>query len=258
MGSSSRQLLVTYCVAILSGCSGSQGADTPAPTCIPSCAGKQCGPDGCGNSCGSCDDGNRCTTDTCTAQGTCTSSPGSDYIVCPNLVEEVCTNGVPSTVDCRVYCRDHGYNVANSCPFGGTCSCGTTTLACTSSQRGCDTEPGYLDTCDPAAGIWTSESCTRYCTSIGYEGSEGCRPAPFNLCACFGSTPTGTCHGYGADCSDHGLCCSGLTCTWQYLNGTGMSTCLTSSTCEARCRQGSICCGGGFCSGECIGNPCCN
>jgi len=39
-------------------------------TCVPKCAGKQCGDDGCDGSCGSCDDDNPCTSNSC-SNGSC-------------------------------------------------------------------------------------------------------------------------------------------------------------------------------------------
>jgi hypothetical protein len=43
--------------------------------------------------------------------------------------------------------------------------------------------------------------------------------------------------------------------------GSGAMDCtknVCASACPAACRSGSICCGGAFCSGDCIGAPCCS
>jgi hypothetical protein len=252
--------------AALSACSGSGGEnDNDAGACIRSCAGKQCGPDGCGGSCGSCNDENRCTGDTCSAQGICVHNNLPDQQACHNLTIDKCQAGVPSTVDCRAYCKSHGQNIAATCGHlvgcrPDECCCDNDTAnACTRSTQFCQPGTGEQVSCDPVLREWSFEDCRAFCASFGYTGSDGCRPAPFSYCTCLGVNGGKFCHGPGGDCSDDLLCCSGLVCTWQYFSGAGsFYSCLPPKTCEPRCMEGSVCCGGAFCSGDCIANPCCS
>lgn len=241
---------------------GGGGDPHSPPLCTPSCAGKQCGPDGCGGSCGGCDDSSACTGDSCSADGQCVHAPLSSQ-TCTNLIVDVCTQGTASKVDCRTYCKRQNQNIAASC--GALVGCTSDACCCANdAAHPCNSSSWFCQTgsmqgsCDPVLGEWSLEDCRAYCASFGYPGTAGCRPAPFGFCTCEGVSAGKWCHGPQGDCSDHALCCPGLICTWQYLGGAGRYSCLPPTTCEARCREGSVCCGGGFCSGSCIGNPCCS
>lgn len=252
-----------------SACGGSNaGADDAGsnepPACTPDCTGKQCGPNGCGGSCGSCDDKNDCTADSCSASGQCEHVPVADGHTCSNLTLHQCTNGVPSTVDCRATCKSQGKNVTATCYSLQGCSldeccCASLASTCSQSSSQCNSSSMQI-TCDPARGEWIAETCSTFCQRFGYASSDGCRPAPFGFCTCLGVTSgTRYCHAAQGDCSDKTIgCCPGLVCTWQYLGGAGRYSCLPPTTCEARCQVGSVCCGGGFCAGDCTGNPCCS
>ena len=50
-----------------------------------------------------------------------------------------------------------------------------------------------------------------------------------------------------------------LVITWFYNGGNDyeMCTLYDDTPCPSGCQQGSTCCGGAFCSGDCIGTPCC-
>jgi len=56
-------------------------------------------------------------------------------------------------------------------------------------------------------------------------------------------------------------CLTGNTCYQTGVSGQSVScsgtTCVLSDTCASGCRVGSVCCGGAFCGGNCIGTPCC-
>ena len=52
--------------------------------------------------------------------------------------------------------------------------------------------------------------------------------------------------GCGGEC---GVCATGTTCV--------AGSCVTSTTCANGCQVGSVCCGGAFCGGDCVGSPCC-
>jgi hypothetical protein len=58
----------------------------------------------------------------------------------------------------------------------------------------------------------------------------------------------------GCPCREGDLCVAPddlwvVTCTAGVCDGT--------DTCPAGCRSGSVCCGGAFCGGDCVGTPCC-
>lgn len=261
--------VAAFAAATLSGCGGGSGGTTP-PSCTPSCTGKQCGPDGCDGSCGSCDDGNGCSTDSCSAEGLCSHTALPDGYTLQNLTVSGCASGVEVSFDCRTVCREAGYNVAIGGSASGAtpalCTCQSTTCQCGSASQDCSGDTFFCNrydagvACDQGANFWVVNDCSTYCQSLGYTGSDGCRPQ-VGFCTCLGtitfSTGTYTCHGYGGDCSSD-YCCSNLACTWFYNGGNWFYACDTPTQCEPRCLQGSVCCGGAFCAGDCIGNPCCS
>ncbi len=74
-------------------------------------------------------------------------------------------------------------------------------------------------------------TCAAYCENAG--GASGPRECGDDGC--------------GGSC---GTCADGSTCE--------DGTCKTSKpTCPAGCQVGAVCCGGVFCSGDCVGTPCC-
>ena len=104
-------------------------------------------------------------------------------------------------------------------------------------------QPGECNTdSDCESRFGAGYECTEYVVS-GDSYGFWCR-----LSDC----PKGT---LGCPCTDAGLCGSDPF-------GSGAMTCTASNRCEsscpAACRVGSsVCCGGAFCSGDCIGTPCC-
>jgi hypothetical protein len=44
---------------------------------------------------------------------------------------------------------------------------------------------------------------------------------------------------------------------WWDVTCNAQNVCEGGDTCPYGCRQGSVCCGGAFCSGNCVGTPCC-
>jgi hypothetical protein len=84
------------------------------------------------------------------------------------------------------------------------------------------------------------------------------------------------CQPYVISSVDYGRWCTRLECTRgapgckcrldgtcaepdQYwaVSCTAAGLCEGEDTCPSGCRAGSVCCGGAFCSGDCIGAPCC-
>ena len=63
------------------------------------------------------------------------------------------------------------------------------------------------------------------------EGTTGCPCGPGGACSAFGDQ-------LEAFCDSENIC-------------------RVNDLCRSGCRQGSVCCGGVFCGGDCIGTPCC-
>jgi hypothetical protein len=252
--------LAVAAVLAIGGCAG--GGSGGGGPCQPSCAGRSCGPDGCGGSCGGCDDGNPCTTDACTG-GACTHAAVADTATCEGLFFTGCEAGAPLSVDCRDVCYARGDDTAYGCGFPGasqdSCTCGNQTTTCTSTGDWCYTATIQAG-CDAATDEWYAVDCDGLCRSLGWEGSTGCR-AQVQYCTCWGYTTINgqryACGGYGADCGGTKLCCGNLACTWHYNGGNSYNSCVESTPCDPACVVGSVCCGGAFCAGDCIGSPCC-
>ncbi|MBI5495331.1 MAG: hypothetical protein HY904_09890 [Deltaproteobacteria bacterium] len=95
-----------------------------APTCTPSCAGKQCGDDGCGGSCGSCADGSRCYENQCYNLCTEPDPRSHEYYTeegrCSYATLYFCDNGLPAELNCNQVGSLCGWN-----ELLGAYSCGT-------------------------------------------------------------------------------------------------------------------------------------
>ncbi len=85
---------------------------TPTGTCVPQCAGKQCGPDGCGGNCGFCS-----SVQSCTATGQC---------LCPSFACSSPINSVPNATCTSCICPQYStYNAGPpaSCDYPSTLVC---------------------------------------------------------------------------------------------------------------------------------------
>jgi hypothetical protein len=127
------------------------------------------------------------------------------------------------------------------------------------------------------------------CFNIGYEGCEGFASDCIHYCAfdvcqagpCASNGDCDTVLGDDGECADFviddrsfgrwcrvsdcppgslGCPCDAGSCDADPFGGGAMS-CeggVCESGCAFECRQGeSTCCGGAFCSGDCVGSPCC-
>ena len=98
-----------------------------------------------------------------------------------------------------------------------------------------------------AAPCTTDLDCAPYdgreCQSYTVETGGG--TVDYGTWCAVSTCPKGTA---GCPCLD-GLCAGELTCS-----AAGVCE---DTTCPYGCRQGSVCCGGAFCAGDCIGTPCC-
>lgn len=65
----------------------------------------------------------------------------------------------------------------------------------------------------------------------------------------------------GASCPDAWIEDGDCDCGCQFSDQQDCTPAVPdppADTCPSGCRQGSVCCGFPFCSGNCIGSPCCN
>jgi hypothetical protein len=106
------------------------GQGIPAPTCTPSCAGRQCGPDGCGGSCGACGAGQSCN-----ASGQCVAS----------TCTPACSGKQCGPNGCGGSCGACG--AGQGCNASGQCVASTCTPACSGKQCGPDDCGGICGTC---------------------------------------------------------------------------------------------------------------
>jgi hypothetical protein len=129
------------------------------------------------------------------------------------------------------------------------------------------------------------------CDNFGYSDCTGFASECVNYCAfefcqrepCLDDTDCELEFGVNFECkdyvvsdTDYGRWCDESDCPRGTLGcpclsdgtcgadpyGSGAMTCSASDTCESACPAacrvgGSVCCGGAFCSGDCIGTPCC-
>ena len=128
------------------------------------------------------------------------------------------------------------------------------------------------------------------CDNFGYSDCKGFASECINVCA-FDVCQSGTCtedadctalggerecmdyvvsdRSYGSYCGVSDCpkgtpgcpCLDSGTCRASSISGVTVSCeaerCVADDPCPAGCRQGSVCCGGTLCSGDCIGTPCC-
>jgi hypothetical protein len=135
-----------------------------------------------------------------------------------------------------------------------------------------------------ACDNWGYSDCSGFGSEcINYCAFDFCQPEPCETaedCNAFfgelGGAETWACEEYVVSSKGYGTWCTpvehcpegtvGCPCLpgdacgpdpW----GEGNMTCeagICESSCPSACIQGSVCCGGAFCSGNCIGTPCCS
>ena len=215
-------------------------------TCVPDCAGRECGDDGCGGQCGDCDDGLACTADSCT-QGKCNSTLEEGFC----LIDGVCLadGDIDSLNSCRV-CHSQVDSgewglVADGvvCGVGLVCHqglCCDHAAACDGRECGDDGCGGSCGECLEGYQCLDDGGCEALCEDYWCQDKE---------CGVSGSD--GEC-----DCGD---CDDGNPCT-EDLCGQN-NKCYPVPT-DGTCNDGDACttgdhCEGGFCAADtvpdCIG-----
>lgn len=140
------------------------------PSCVPNCAGRECGEDGCSGSCGECS-----SSEVCTADGQCqTSSPDCGDGQC--AASESCAD---CPVDCGDCCGDGVCNVAYNetcvscsgdcgCESGEVCSAtGVCECEADCSQLECGPDPVCQQSCGDCGA---SETCQQgRCVDVGCD-----------------------------------------------------------------------------------------
>ena len=199
-----------------SGAAPDPGATAPPPptsslppSCLPNCAGKQCGDDGCGGSCGTCSGGSAC------ANGACACPGGTE--LCAGTCRTLCTADTERhPLGCHC-CTRRGA----ACAHPATCCSG-------------DCQNGFCKALAPGAPCQFDAQCqTNNCINNSCQCSRGqmfkpgtltcclhngspCAAAPTACCAgadrCLG-TSNPTCEGLprGTNCQFDAQCASG-TC----------------------------------------------
>jgi hypothetical protein len=100
-------------------------------------------------------------------------------------------------------------------------------------------------------------SCTVYQDCAGLGAQFDCQTytvggVSYGSWCGFSSCPRGTpgCPCLpGGSCYQTGLSQQSVACT--------AGTCVLTDTCPYGCRVRTVCCGGAFCGGDCVGTPCC-
>ncbi len=154
----------------------------PDPSCVPACAGRDCGGDGCGGACGSCTDGAACEQGVCTCLAECGGrSCGDDGCggscgVCS--ADEVCVRGAcecaPSCVGKS--CGDDGCNSscgdcnANETCTGGICQCTSECGDVVPSDTEPDAEACPGGVCSPNPDVVAGCDCSVANSRLGIIG----------------------------------------------------------------------------------------
>ena len=170
----------------------------------------------------------------------CSDDGGSGPTSGPEALQSQCVIdqlNLERTIPDGETCDNFGYSDCNG--FGSECVNSCAFELC--QPQPCESK----DDCNASFGDLAGRqewSCEAYVVSSrGYgtwcapvegcpEGSVGCPCLPGGLC---GPDPWG----------DGDMTCEAGRCE---------------SSCPSACIQGSVCCGGAFCSGSCIGTPCCS
>lgn len=205
-------------------------------SCVPDCAGRECGDDGCGGTCGSCDPAYTCSS------GSCAGSCGTDepYVVC----------------DGGSRCPPH-----STCQPGNKCAC----------DPGFASETCEGERCSNCNWEWTCAVCTprcdgRQCGDDGCGGTCGtcgdgydCDSRGQCTGSCGGSTPYVSCGG-GSYCPPRSTCETGGYCRCQpgyspqKCDGTPCSNCSWEWTCgQSACQPD---CSGRQCGDDGCGGSC--
>jgi hypothetical protein len=225
--------------------------------CVPDCDNKNCGDDGCGGECGYCTS-RLCEDDEC-IDGDCVYTSMDDQtLTCEGFALTYCLESEWNYLWCPDACREAGYNTVYGCGVEGAdsevCNCGNLDDTCTQDMEVCLSSTDLYG-CIASEGFFYQTDCEGACQSLGHIGSAGCIN---DACSCYDTNADGSlCLPAGERCDSGNLfCCAGLVCS---SNGS-VSTCQESTPCPSQCLSpgGDVCCGGALCSGDCIGNPCCD
>lgn len=157
-----------------------------------------------------------------------------------------------------------------------------TILTACSAESGEKTDGGQPDGGDSAAlgsegaGCLEPEGTCLACTKPGCDDGLACHhdgPAPpGNYGTCLPEAQLGEACEVWGEFDGRGTCGKGerdgsnlvLQCCGTDVESAGGTCaffddpiCDETSDCAAGCKVGSVCCGGAFCGGDCIGTPCC-
>lgn len=233
-------------------------------TCVPKCAGAQCGSDGCGGSCGACPEGQSCQAGGCSVVcGDSQCGAGESVCDCP----EDCTGG------CSGCCFDsqcqNGDNDAQCGKDGEPCKdCSATAEACIDNdchckptcagkQCGSDGCGDICGTCPYGSKCDAAGMCLVVCgDEVCGTGEDKCNCPADCAGGCAGCCAGGTCKSGEGDfeCGQVGEVCLDCTMTQescvnhacQCQCGDGM--CCSSETCQNCPQDCGDCCGDGMCN----------
>lgn len=233
--------------------------DSPdTPSCTPDCTNKTCGDDGCGGDCGFCAT-RLCEENEC-VDGECVYTPMTDQaLTCDGFELTYCEDSEWNYLWCPDACREAGYNTVYGCGVSGAdpegCNCGTIDDTCPQDMEMCISGTELFG-CIASENFYYQLDCEGGCKSLGHAGAAGCVN---DRCACYDvDANNNLCLPQGEYCdgSTNLFCCPGNVCSY---NGS-VYTCQESTPCPDQCWSpgGEVCCGGALCSGDCVGNPCCD
>ncbi|MFA5764503.1 MAG: hypothetical protein WC915_06880, partial [archaeon] len=229
------------CGGICGTCSGSTpncvNYQCSAAACVPSCVGKTCGSDGCNGSCGTCSLANAASQ--CNSSYRCAiSSCNANFANCDLNVSNGCETTLGTTSNCLA--------CGNTCSTGYICS----STGCVSSCTDTCSSLGYNCGTQTVCGV--STNCGTCGT--GYTCTGGtCVASCTNTCASLGyncgtqtvcgvSTNCGTCS-TGYACNSSGKCVCSSTCASLGYNCGTQTVCGVSTNCGT-CSTGYACTGG--------------
>ncbi len=219
-----------------------------ACTCVPSCAGKQCGSDGCGGSCGTCDDKDPCTVDMCQPAGTCSAAAGNNGAICTlaggcsgkcdsgkclATASELCNN---QDDDCDGKSDEDFPLKGSACDSDDLDQCKFGTWTCKANGSGLE--------CPSELFTNLSEACNNQDDDCDGQTDEGTL-CPANY-ACSAGACVPTCQAVNGGWTDW----SCGSCSAPCDGGT--------QTCTRSCTNPPPSCGGSYCSGSASQTQSCN
>ena len=170
----------------------------------------------------------------CGGEGDAGPSSGPEALQSQCVINQL---NLERTIEDGSACSNFGYSDCNGSGSEciGYCAHGFCQPEPCEAEEDCNADFGELGgrekwACEPY--VVSSRDYGTWCNAVENcpEGTVNCPCLPGGVC---GPDPWG----------DGNMTCSGGTCE---------------SSCPSACIQGSVCCGGTLCSGNCIGTPCCS